>query len=65
MDGDKAKLCHIYTNSFILHIKIEIKVKGHDVKRFDTSNHESGQPLRICISKNVFIMMKDELSDEI
>ena len=45
--GEKAKLCYMDTDSFILHIRTEDFYKdiADDVKkRFDTSNYEVNRP---------------------
>ena len=45
--GEKAKLCYMDTDSFIVYIKIEDIYKdiAEDVKtRFDTSNYELNRP---------------------
>ena len=46
--GEKAKLCYMDTDSFILHIKTDDIYKdiAKDVEiRFDTSNYEQNRPL--------------------
>ena len=63
---DKAKLCYMDTDSFIIHIKTEDFYKdiANDVERwFDTSNYdENGErPLPIGKNKNVIGLFKDEL----
>ena len=62
--GDNVKLCYIYTDSFIMHIKTEdlYKYIAHDVeKRFDTSNYEVNRPLPTGMNKKMIGLMKDEL----
>ena len=68
--GDKAKLCYMDTDSFIIHIKTEYFYKdiANDVdKWFDTSayNENNKRPLPIGINKKVLGMFKDELSGKI
>ena len=46
--GDNVKLCHMDTDSFIMHIKTDDFYKdiAYDIeKRFDTSNYEINRPL--------------------
>ena len=62
--GDNVKLCYMYPDSFIMHIKAEDFYKdiADDVeKRFDTSNYEINRPLPIGKNKKVIGLMKDEL----
>ena len=68
--GDKAKLCYMDTDSFIIHINTEYFYKdiANDVdKWFDTSayNENDKRPLPIGINKKVLGMFKDELSGKI
>ena len=68
--GDKAKLCYMDTDSFIIHIKTEDFYKdiANNVdKWFDTSayNENDKRPLPIAIDKKVLGMFKDELSGKI
>ena len=68
--GDKAKLCYMDTDSFIIHIETEgfYKDIAKDVnKLFDTSGfHEKDKrPLPIGINKKVIGMFKDELNGKI
>ena len=47
-DGEKAKLCYMVTNSFILYIKTEDIYADASKRcwiRFDSSNHELDEPL--------------------
>ena len=47
-NGEKAKLCYMDTDSFIVHVKTGDIYKGiaEDVEtRFDTSNYELDKPL--------------------
>ena len=65
--GDKAKLCYMDTDSFIILIKTEDFYKdiASDVdKWFDTSayNENDKRPLPIGINKKVLGMFKDELN---
>ena len=62
--GDNVKLCHMDTDSFIMHIKTEDFYKdiANDVEeRIDTSNYEVNGPLPIGKNKKVIGLMKDEL----
>ena len=62
--GDNVKLCHMDTDSFIMHIKTEDFYKdiANDVEeRFDTSNYEVNGPLPIGKNKKVIGLMKDEI----
>ena len=67
--GEKAKLCQIDTNSFIVYLRIKkIYVDiGRDIEtRFDTSNQELERPsLPRQKNKNVIELMKDELGGKI
>ena len=66
--GDNLKLCHMDTDSFIMHIKTEDFYKdiANDVeKRFDTSNYEVNRPLPARKNKKVIGLMKDELGGKI
>ena len=69
-DGDKARLCYMYTNSFVMHIETEDFYKdiASDVERwFDTSNYDEKdkRPLPIGKNKKVIGMFKDELGGKI
>ena len=66
--GDNVKLCYMYTDSFIMHIKTEDFYKDivDDVeKRFDTSNYEVNRPLTAGTNNKVIGLMKDELGGNI
>ena len=66
--ADNVKLCYMYPDSFIMHIKTEDFYKDivDDVeKRFDTSNYEVNRPLPAGKDKNVIGLMKDELRGKI
>ena len=68
--GDKARVCYMDTDSFIMHIKTEDFYKdiNNDVdKWFDTSNYDKNdnRPLKIRKNKKVISMFKDELSGKI
>ena len=68
--GDRAKLCYIDTDSFIIYIEIEDFYKdiANDVERwFDTyDNDESDErPLRISKNKKLISLFKDELGGKI
>ena len=67
---DKAKLCYMDTDSFIIHIKTEDFYKdiADDVdKWFDTSNYDEHdkRPLPIGMNKKVIGLMKDELGGKV
>ena len=52
--GDKAKLCYIDTDSFIIHIITENSfedISDDDDKWFDTSNYNENRPLPIDKNK--------------
>ena len=64
--GDNVKLCHMDTDSFIMHIKTEdfYEDVAEDIKgKFDTSNYddECDRPLPKGKNKKVIGLMKDEL----
>ena len=68
--GDKAKLCYMDTDSFIMHIKTEDFYKdiSNDVdKWFDTSNYDknNNRLLEIGENRNVIDKFKDELGGKI
>ena len=68
--GDKARLCYMNTDSFVIHIKTEDFYKGiaNDVEKwFDTSNYDENdrRPLPIGKSKKVIGLFKDELGGKI
>ena len=61
---ENAKLCYMYTDSFIVHVKTDdiYKVIAEDVEtRFHTSNFEIDRPLSKGKNKKVIRLMKDEL----
>ena len=67
---DKARLCYMDTDSFVMHIKTEDFYKdiADDVERwFDTSNYDEKveRPLPIGKNKKVIGMFKDELGRKI
>ena len=69
-DQDKAKLCYMDTDSFIIHIKTEDFYKdiANDVKKqFDTSNYSGAdkRPLPIGKNKKLIGLFKDELGGKI
>ena len=64
--GEKAKICSMNTNSFIVYIKADDTYKDivEDVETsFDTSNYELNRPL--SKGKKVTGLMKDELGEKI
>ena len=68
--GDKAWLCYMDTDSFVIHIETEDFYKdiADDVERsFGTSNYvkDDKRPLPIGINEKVIGMFKDELSGKI
>ena len=65
---DKARLCYMDTDSFVVNIKTKDFYKdiSQDVnKRFDTSNYTFDKPLPTGIYKKVIGLMKDELGGDI
>ena len=63
---DKAGLCYMDTDSFVVNIKTKDFYKdiSQDAnKRFDTSNYTFDRPLPTGINKKVIGLMKDELDD--
>ena len=68
--GDRAKLCYMDTDSFIIHIMTEDFYKdiANDVERwFDTSNYDENdeRPLPIGKSKKVIGLFKNELGGKV
>ena len=66
--GNRAKLCYMDTDSFIMNSKTNDFYKdiSYDVdKRFDTSNYEVDRPLPTGKNKMVLGLMKDELGGKI
>ena len=68
--GDKARLCYMDTDSFVIHIKTEDFYKdiAGDIERwFDTSNYDKKgeRPLPIGKNKKVIGMFNDELGGKI
>ena len=66
--NDKAKMCYINTDSFIVHIKTEDIYNdiSEDIEtRFDTSNHNVNRLLLMRKSKKVLGLMKDGLGGRI
>ena len=65
---DKARLCYMDTDSFVVNIKTKDFYKdiAENVKeRFDTSNYIYYRPLPIGVNKKVIGLMKDELGGDI
>ena len=65
---ENAKLCYMYTDSFIVHVKTDDIYKdiAEDVEtRFDTSNFEIDRPLSKGKNKKVIRSMKDELGGQV
>ena len=68
--GNKAKLCHMDTDSFIVYIFTKdffMDVAKDVTKWFDTSDYDenNNRPFPIGINKKVLGMFKDELGDKI
>ena len=62
--GNRAKLCYMDTDSFIINIKTENfyeDISENVMERFDTSNYVYNRPLPIGVNKKVLGLMKDEL----
>ena len=67
---DKAKLCYMDTDSFVINIFTECFFEDiiNDVERwFDTSNYDKNdkRPLPMGMNKNVTEMFKDKLGGKI
>ena len=65
---DKARLCYMDTDSFVINIKTKDYSKdiSQDLnKRFDTSNYTFDRPLPTGVNKKVIGLMKDELGGDI
>ena len=67
---DKAKLCYMDTDSFVINIFTEdfFEDINNDVERwFDTSNYDKNdkRPLPMGMNKKVIGMFKDELGEKI
>ena len=65
---DKAKLCYMDTDSFVVNIKTKDFYKdiSQDInKRFDTSNYTFDRPLPTRVNMKVIGLMKDELGGDI
>ena len=65
---DKARLCYMDTDSFVVTIKTKDFYKdiAENVKeRFDTSNYINDRPLPTEVNKKVIGLMKDELGGDI
>ena len=67
---DRAKLCYMVTDSFVIHVKIEDLYEqiANDVEKwFDTSNYskDDNRPLPIGWNKNVIGLFKDALGGKI
>ena len=65
---DKARLCYMDTDSFVVNIKTKDFYKdiSQDVnKRFDTSNYTFDRPLPTGVNKKVIGLMKDELGGDV
>ena len=65
---DKAKLCYMNTDSFVIYVKTEdfYEDLANDIEKwFDTSNCDYNRPLPIGKNKNVIVLFKDELGGKI
>ena len=67
---DRAKLCYMVTDSFVIHVKTEdfYEEIANDVEKwFDTSNYskDDNRPLPIGWNKNVIGLFKDALGGKI
>ena len=65
---EKAKLCCIDTNSFIVYIKADFIYKDipEDIEtKFDPSNYNLDGPLPKGKNKKVIVLMKDDLGRKI
>ena len=68
MCKDKAKLCYMDRDSFIVHMKTKhiFESIAPDAKtRFDTSNYDAQRPLPLGKNKKVIGLIKDELGGRI
>ena len=68
--NDKAKLCYIGTDSFVINIFTEHlfeDIKNDAERWFDTSNYDKNdkRPLQIGVNKKVIGMFKDEVDGKI
>ena len=61
---DKAQLCYMYTDSFVVNIKTKEDISQDVNKRFDTTNYTFDRPLHTGINKKVISLMKDELGGD-
>ena len=62
--GNRAKLCYMDTDSFIINVKTEDfyeDISENVMERFDTSNFIYNRPLPKNVNKKVLGLMKDEL----
>ena len=65
---DRARLCYMDTDSFVVNIKTKNFYKdiaGNFKERFDTSNYIYDRPLPTGVNKRVIGLMKDELGGDI
>ena len=66
--GENAKMCHMDTDSFIIHVKTDYIYKdiAEDIEtRFDISNFEKDRPLSKGKYKKVIELMGDKLGGQI
>ena len=62
--GNRAKLCYMDTDSFIINIKTDDfyeDISENVMEKFDTSNYIYNRPLPKNVDKKVLGLMKDEL----
>ena len=66
--GEKAKLCYMDTDSFIVHVKTDDNYEGipQDAETsFTNSNYEIDRPLLIRKNEKLVGLMKEELGGQI
>ena len=68
--GDRAKLCYMGTDSFVIYIKTKdfFEDISNDVERwFDTSNYDKNDKRPVSVGKNKKVpgLFKDELGEKI
>ena len=66
--GEKAKLCFMDPDSFIIFVKAEdiyVDIAEDVETRFDISNYELDRPLAKGENKTVISLMRDELGEKI
>ena len=63
--SEKAKLCYLDTDSFIVYMKTNDIYVAVVENRFDTSNYELGRPLSKGKNEKLIELMKDELGRKV